>query len=393
MATLFRRPELAAQMASQLLHPGVLDEGLRSGLFLSGLRRTGKTTFLRNDLIPALEQQGALVIYVDLWSDTKVSPGELVHRAVRQALAELQSPRSPLPAKLANLRQVDVAALGFQFGFQLETLGKKGGATLAQAFTEVVDQAKADLVLIVDEVQQALTSEDGHQMLLALKAARDAVNLQPHLPGSFLFIGTGSHRAQVSELTARRNQAFAGATSLPYPVLGRDYVEHVLQRLGEDGTTPLPSLDATADCFKILGSRPEELRQALMQMHANASSGLEPDQLLPVIANTLRSSAADIEVGKVEQIGSLALAVFNRVVRADGNARGLFSAEAAAEYATAVGREVRTDEIQSMVNELLAENILMRPSHGRYDVTDPYVKKIWRERQALKALTLVDPVA
>ena len=383
MATIFRRPELAAQMASQLLHPGVLDEGLRSGLFLSGLRRTGKTTFLRNDLIPALKQQGALVIYVDLWSDTKVGPGELVYRAVRHALAALQSPTSPRPAKLANLRQVDVAAMGFKFGFQLETLGKKGGATLAQAFTEVVNQAKADLVLIVDEVQQALTSEDGHQMLLGLKAARDAVNLQPHMLGSFLFIGTGSHRAQVSELTARRNQAFAGATSLPYPVLGRDYVEHVLQRLEAAGITPLPALDGAVACFKTLGNRPEELRQALMQMHANASSGIGPDQLLPVIANTLRSAAVDIEVSKVEQIGSLAMAVFNRVVRADGNARGLFSAEAAAEYAKAVGRKVRIDEIQSVVNDLLADNILMRLSHGRYDLTDPHVKEIWRERQAL----------
>ena len=76
------------------------------------MRRTGKTTFLRNDLIPALQQQGALVIYVDLWSNTKVGPGELVHRAVRHAL-------------------------GFKFGFQLETLGKEGGATLAQAFKAV----------------------------------------------------------------------------------------------------------------------------------------------------------------------------------------------------------------------------------------------------------------
>ena len=55
-----------------------------------------------------------------------------------------------------------------------------------------MDQAKADLVLIVDEVQQAILSEDGNQMLLALKAARDVVNLQPHMPGSFLFIGMGS---------------------------------------------------------------------------------------------------------------------------------------------------------------------------------------------------------
>jgi hypothetical protein len=62
VATIFRRPELAAQLASRLLHPSVLDEGLRSGLFLSGQRRTGKTTFLRNDLIPELERQGAVEI-------------------------------------------------------------------------------------------------------------------------------------------------------------------------------------------------------------------------------------------------------------------------------------------------------------------------------------------
>ena len=54
---------------------------------------------------------------------------ELVAQDSRgSALAALQSPTSPL---LANLRQVDVAAMGFKFGFQLETLGKEGGATLA----------------------------------------------------------------------------------------------------------------------------------------------------------------------------------------------------------------------------------------------------------------------
>lgn len=46
-------------MARQLIHPDVLSEGLRSGLFISGQRRTGKTTFLHNDLIPVLEREGA----------------------------------------------------------------------------------------------------------------------------------------------------------------------------------------------------------------------------------------------------------------------------------------------------------------------------------------------
>ena len=50
MSSIYRRPELAVQMARQLLNPGVPDEGLRSGLFISGLRRTGMTTFLRNYL-------------------------------------------------------------------------------------------------------------------------------------------------------------------------------------------------------------------------------------------------------------------------------------------------------------------------------------------------------
>ena len=57
MVEVFRRPHLATELAARLLRPGVLDEGLRSGLFLSGLRRTGKTTFLRNALVPELDSQ------------------------------------------------------------------------------------------------------------------------------------------------------------------------------------------------------------------------------------------------------------------------------------------------------------------------------------------------
>ncbi len=381
MAEVFRRPQLAAELANRLLHPGVLDEGLRSGLFLSGLRRTGKTTFLRTDLVPELEAQGAVVIYVDLWSDTKVSPAALVQAAVRQTLKQLATPSSPVLARLKRIKGLDLGGMGFRFGFQLEQLGEAGGATLAQAFTEVVDQSGGDVVLIADEVQQAITTDEGNQMLLALKAARDAINPRPDTPGHFLFLGTGSHRALVSELTARRNQAFAGATSLPYPVLDQAYVRHVLQRLREEGMQPLPSEEAAWTSFQALGHRPEEFLRALGQLRSSASSGLALDQLLPVIAATLRSSAADLELLKVEQIGGLATAIFDRVARSEDPARGIFSTEAATAYSEAVGREVRVEEIQPVVNELLAANVLMRLGHGLYGVTDPFVQEIWRERQ------------
>ena len=89
---LFHRDQYAGQMAEQLLNPGPLDESTRSGVFLSGIRRVGKTTFLRQDLIPALEARGALVIYVDLWADPAKSPSALVHEAVVEGAQEHEVP-------------------------------------------------------------------------------------------------------------------------------------------------------------------------------------------------------------------------------------------------------------------------------------------------------------
>jgi hypothetical protein len=383
MRQIFSRPELAAQMARQLIHPDVLSEGLRSGLFISGLRRTGKTTFLHHDLIPALEAQGALVIYVDLWSDTKANPAQLVRDALRKALQELQTPGSALLERLARVSGADIGILSFKFGFKLDKIGEPGGTPLAQVITELVDQARRDVVLIVDEVQQAITTDEGKQLLLALKAARDAVNPRPHTPGHFLFIGTGSHRAMVSELTTRRTQAFNGATSIPYPVLDTDYVSYVLDRLLADGVANLPSREVAVQAFRTLGHRPEELIKALRQLQLHIPPGSNPDTYLPVIASTLRSAAADIELAKVEQLGSLANAIFARIASSDGDAKGIFSAEAAAEYGRAVGREVKIEEIQPVVNELMDANIIMRRGHGLYGVTDPFVQDTWREKQQI----------
>jgi hypothetical protein len=111
--------------------------------------------------------------------------------------------------------------------------------------------------------------------------------------------------------------------------------------------------------------------------------GANPDEHLPVVAAMLRSTAADIELMKVEQLGSLATAVFERVAGKDGDARGMFSATAAAEYGQAIGRLVRVEEIQPVVNDLLAANLIMRSGRGTYGVTDPFVQEIWREKKAL----------
>ena len=384
MSTVFHRPKIAADMARQLLKPSALDEALRSGLFLSGLRRTGKTTFLQNDLIPELEKLGALVLYVDLWSDPKANPSTLLLTVIKNTIEELETPESRLVQALKAIRGIDFGAAGFKFGIKIDSIGTENGPTLAHALMEVVDKAKTDVVLIVDEVQHALSSDEGNAMLFALKAARDAINQRPKTPGYFLFLGTGSHRAMVNELSARRNQAFAGAVSAPYPVLGEEYVGHLFDRLAKEGFKHLPSLSVATEAFGTLGNRPEEFLRALAQLMHTLPPGGDPDQFLPVIARTIRSMSAEVEFRKVEDMGGLAKAIFDRIAGTDGDAMGLFTAATAAEYSAVLGRDVKIEEIQPIANQLLDANLIMRRGHGKYCITDPFVQEVWKERQRVQ---------
>ena len=388
MSSVYPRPTLGLQMATQLLRPGPLDASLQSGLFLSGQRRTGKTTFLLHDFIPALESLGALVIYVDLWSDVQASPSSLVHAAVRQAMLDLQNRSSRLLKTLARVKGVDVGALGFKFGFSLDTLGKQEGTTLAQAFSAIVEQADTDVVLIIDEVQHAITTENGHSLLLALKAARDAINQHPRSPGRFYFVGTGSHRAMVNELTARRNQAFAGAVSVPFPLLGRDYVEHLLQQAAAGGLgAGMPSAEVAWQAFQSLGQRPEEMLRALRQqlIALQEQPHLKPDEVFPVVASTLRNALAGEELRRLEGLGGLAEAIFARIASTEaGESKGLFTPDALQFYGQQLQRPVRMEEVQPVINAMLDDNIVLRKAHGLYAISDPFVHQAWRESQALQ---------
>ncbi len=375
----FHRTALATQMAQQLLRPSFLDTSLRSGLFLSGQRRVGKTTFLATDLIPALQALGAVVVYVDLWSQPQANPAELLHGAVRQALGELQTPGSGVLDKLKRVKGLEAGAMGFKFGFLLADVGREGGVSLAQAFTELVDQAQTDVVLIVDEVQHALGHPDGDGLLHALKAARDAINTRPSTPGHFLFVGTGSHRARVQDLSIKGNQAFNGAVTHAFPVLGRDFIEHVIAQVRPQLGAMTPSTAVTEEAFKTMGHRPEELMKALNVLRG-LPAGTAPDEHLPTIAQSLSATATDLELQKVEALGPLAEAVFGRICGVDGDVKGLFTAEALKAYAGHTGREVAAPEVQAVLGQLMSANLLMRIKHGHYGLTDALVEKAWRAK-------------
>lgn len=381
----FHRPKLALDMADQLLHPKGLMKKVRSGLFLGGLRRIGKTTFLRGDLIPALEAQGAIVVYVDLWSNAAAKPSDLLLGAVRKTLADLERPDSKVVKVLKRLKGLDLGVAGLKLGFSLAELGKNEGNTMAGAFSELVHLAKTDVVVIVDEVQHALGSEDGNNMLLALKATRDEINLAPDTPGYFLFVGTGSHRARVRELTIKGKQAFNGAMSEDFPVLEIDFVDWLLKEA--DLEDRMPTSKVAFECFARLGRRPEELMKALFALQ-QLPNFVDADQDLRAITEGVRQSAAGVDLARLDELGPLALAVFGYVCKQGGQGvKKLFSAATLDEYSTELGRPVGAEEIQKVATLLVDSNILARDGHGIYGVSDPFVAEAYGSRaNVLKTL-------
>ena len=376
---LLPRPDYADALADQLLAPSGLHTSVRSGVFLSNIRRVGKSTFLRNELMPELRQRGAIVIYVDLWTDVNRAPLDLVLEAVRAELRTLQGAGHGL---LKRVKGASLGAAGLSFSFQLDTLGLPGGATLAQAIHELVQKAETDVVLIVDEVQQAAGTA-GTALMAALKAARDAVNGDPGARGHFLFIGTGSHRSLMNDMATKPAHPFKGAVTAPFEPLQQDYVAWKLDQLAADGVR-LPSPEAAWRGFQTLGHRPEELERALGQFQA-APQGSDAE--FELICATLAYAAADIEFARAGEIGGeLGELVFTRI--ADGPEEGtreLYGQAALADYGAALGLPVEVKQVQTTVDGLVAANLIARIGHGRFIISDPYVRSIWRQRQATTA--------
>ena len=77
----FPRAALAQELVAALQGKALLGDA-HNGLFLAAPRRTGKSTFLQGDLRPALEAADVVVVYVDLWADTRRDPGGLIAEAI-----------------------------------------------------------------------------------------------------------------------------------------------------------------------------------------------------------------------------------------------------------------------------------------------------------------------
>jgi len=368
MQNFFHRTRLAADMADQILHiaPG---SAASSGLFLAAPRRTGKSTFLREDLRPALQAKEALVLYADLWENRKADPGLVIIAAVRAGLA-----------RSSGMDKVSIGGLSFALDRVGIATGAGGasGVSLSSALVALSDQTQKTIVLIIDEAQHASTSETGSDALFALKAARDELNSSRH--HGLRVVATGSNQDKLAMLRNSKEQAFFGAPLVKFPALGKDYIQWFCQQVR------LPAdlnAEAVYALFVRAAFRPETLGAAAdaLRFDFELQPADVPERFSRAVESQIEASNAE-QLRVVHSLTPLQSAVLC-VLASKGAAYAPFETDTLAAYQhlldiraphTAIKADV--PNVQQALAALQEKALVWRASRGIYALEDTALRDL-----------------
>ena len=379
--TIFHRPDLANELADAILNNAALAPA-RSGLFLAAPRRTGKSTFLREDLMPALENRGAAVLYVDLWADKSMEPGQAIVSLVRSAFAQDDGFVLKM-ARKAGMEKVNVGGLSFD----VAKVGLGTGVTLSQALAALSDRVKAPIVLMIDEAQHAATTEGGNNALFALKAARDELNSSAHF--GLRIVATGSSRPKLAILRASKDQAFFRAQMKNFPPLDEGYVHWFIDNAGL-----LQPLDpaGTVAAFERASWRPEVLVQALGDVFDDDAVLASPERLDDAFSAAVDAAIEESDEAMLKVVRALTplQGAVLRVLATQGEDYSPYAAASMAAYAEHLARldpdsavKADTPNVQSALEALQSKSLVWRAAHGEYALEEQGLVELMRAKGLL----------
>jgi hypothetical protein len=379
----FPRPDLARRMVAAITTQAV-GSASSSGLFLSAPRRTGKSTFVREDLRPALQATGATVMYVDLWANRKADPGTVIVDAVRTELATHEGLVQRL-AKSAGMDKVSVGGVSFS----LDRVGLGKEISLSAALAALSDETGKVIVLLVDEAQHAITTDGGYDALFALKAARDELNSSRH--HGLRIVATGSNRDKLAMLRNSKDQAFFGAPLVEFPLLGLDYVEWFCR--GVDLLAPLDP-QRVVRLFEDAGHQPEILGAAADRLRLDfALTAREtPEAFERAVAEQIE--AADAQTLRIVQALTPLQSAVLRVLAAQGTGYAPFDARTMAVYRRVLAQvapdeDVRpeTSNVQQALSALQDKSLIWKEKRGVYALEEAATASVMRRAGLLDGAT------
>ena len=347
-----------AQKYCQGLMGGVFRD-YRSGLFLAAPRRTGKTTFLREDLLPTLEQNGFLPVYADLWADMTRNPSEVISEAIQEKLRAFSDFFEKIGAENFTFH-------GLEFNLKAPTLSPD--ITLGTALRTLTEVAKKPIALVVDEAQHALSTGKGTNAMFALKSARDTLNGAGQ-PTKLAVVFTGSNRDKLASLTLDHKQPFYGVTVQRFPTLdkyfAKDFAEYVNSELKDQQLDP----EIVFEAFSMVGFRPEKLREAVNNALDECEISMDKNLNNEVLI-TARITKAQIEnqlLVDLAKVTDIQRAVFKVLVLHHSSFEP-YSERAMVEYKAEMGKAPGISTVQKALEALRVKSFVWKESFGTYVV-------------------------
>lgn len=381
----YPRPQLATEITRNLRGDSFFGDD-HNGIFLAAPRRTGKTTFLRHDLTPALEADGVVVVYVDLWADTSRDPAGLIEHAISEGMDEHRSQIKRF-AESIGLQKMSLAGW---IAFDVDASNDVGGKnlTIAEALRLLADACEAPVCLIVDEAQQALTSDEGEALMASLKSARDQLNDPDRT--RLMLVMSGSDRDKLLRLTNSNAAPFYGSQIQTMPYLGNDFVEHCAALIEHHyaGYAPVDRKKLN-EAFKAFGYRPQFFMQALGNAlspltvrDGSLEEGVEQEAIEQMRAD--RASMTSVYLG----LSDLQQAVLWRMLERQQHFKP-YDREALSFYEKVLpsGTTITPNRVQTAIESMrkLSPSLVWKSARGEYAVEDVGMHAWYQDRVSRSA--------
>lgn len=369
----FQRPQLASAYCDSLEGKGIANA--RSGLFLAAPRRVGKSVFLTDELTPEAESRGWVVVYIDLWANKAADPAILIAEAIKAKILSFENKFNKL-IKSVKLNKINILGT---FILDFTQSGLPDNMTLADALGILSKLAEKPILLIVDEAQHALTTENGLNAMFAIKSARDQLNKTQEMT-SFMLVCTGSNRDKLTHLVLKKDQPFFGSEVTSFPLLNKDFsdafTEWANKSLARGNQFTKESMWLA---FKSVGHRPEILshiagRIALSGDASNFAELLEKDAL---IWHDRVWEEFENEFNALTLIQQAIL----EVAIAKGHSWVPFSEEAIQCYKHILGLEdISTATVQTAIHYLRERGFIWQSGRGAYTLEDDSFSEWFKHR-------------
>lgn len=259
--------------------------------------------------------------------------------------------------------------------FDARQIGKVDDRSVASALKQLREAAGKPIALIIDEAQQALSTQAGTAAMTALKSARDQMNIDSVV---LMIVMTGSDRDKLLRLVDGGGSApFKGTSIRHFPELGDDYVDFVACQV-EAAFPSFKPVDraALSMVFKHIGCRPEIFMRILGEALPSLDRVYAPgERFEPVAMDLARAQRRKDEDQMSEMFLGLTpveQAVLTRVLsRRNAKARP-YDVDALAQYKSDLGVNVTTGQVQAAIESMRSATppILWRSAYAVYAPDD-----------------------